>query len=45
MNLNIDNLTDIFSLYTSGLIVGGLLTGIPFIIGLGINLLINTFKK
>lgn len=41
MMLTYDNLADIFSLFLDGMMIGGLLSGLPFIIGYGINALIK----
>lgn len=39
--LSIDNLADIYKLFINGMMVGGLLSGIPFIIGYAINAVIR----
>ena len=39
--LTINDLSDIFKLFIDGMMVGALLSGLPFIIGYGINAVIK----
>ena len=39
--LSQENLSDIFALFLDGMMVGALLSGLPFLIGYGINALIK----
>lgn len=39
--LSINDLSDIYKLFINGMMVGGLLSGLPFIIGYMINALIR----
>lgn len=39
--LSYNDLSDIFALFINGMMVGGLLSGLPFLIGYGINALIK----
>lgn len=41
MMLSQENLSDIFALFLDGMMVGALLSGLPFLIGYGINALIK----
>lgn len=37
--MNIDNLTELYKLFSEGLALGGLLSAIPFMLGFAINAL------
>lgn len=39
--LTLDNLSEIYGLFLNGMMVGALLSGLPFLIGYGINALIK----
>lgn len=39
--LTLDNLSEIYALFLNGMMVGALLSGLPFLIGYGINALIK----
>lgn len=39
--LTVENLPDIFALFLDGMMIGALLSGLPFIIGYGINAIIK----
>lgn len=41
MMLAYENLSEIFALFLDGMMVGALLSGLPFIIGYGINAVIK----
>ena len=41
MMLNIENISDVYALFLNGMMVGALLSGLPFLIGYGINALIK----
>lgn len=41
MMLSHENLSDIFAMFLDGMMVGALLSGLPFLIGYGINALIK----
>lgn len=39
--LTLDNLSDIYALFLNGMMVGALLSGLPFLIGYAINAVIK----
>lgn len=45
MELSITDLSDIYSLFLYGFAIGGLLSGLPFVLGYAIQALIRFFKS
>lgn len=43
--ITIENLSDIYSLFISGILIGGILSAIPFILGYTINYIYSLIKS